>query len=222
MILHFKKIVNKLKFSNRVKGIFISNYKGCTCLQTFELATSVTNLDSIKISNIDNNHSELELEKIANSKNLLIYAHGDKDRLQCYYKIKYGEVQKDVFIPNKWWDFFGKSDRNVYFHVCHGANILASKPFNTIFKSWVSYKDEVYNVHGGDDRVIKINKMILNGISEALAKRKSPKALKLDIEIVYKSIQSNLFDEDNEYNVYTRTFITSIGHNVNILFSSHD
>jgi len=183
----------------------------------YELAKDVKNIEAIHISELESDETRLKLKRINSARKISIFAHGSSYPLNCFYRKFKSPNDEQIPIHNAWWAYINSSMQSVYFHVCHGARIIAKNDIlRNNFKAWVSYSNIVDSIQASFIPIRKIQRTFLYYLSEALRKRKNSKALKASIEAAYKNMESQLYDEGEYLPGYT-TLLTIVGKNMEIL-----
>jgi hypothetical protein len=218
LITFFKTIW--LKNKSKPTLVFITNSSSCPCAVTLRMA------DGVKIGNIFHLKSILPdvcpsnlFTNLNAAKRILIYAHGDGKRLECFYKDKSTGTEYKRYIPADWWTNLKPQKKPlIYFHVCYGAKILSnSNVLNGKFEQWVSYKAPVMNFNSVNTTVNQLNQKLLERTVNCVSNSNNPKALKAGLESVYKSIESEVHNLKHNSIPGYHQIITAIGNNVKSL-----
>ena len=209
-----KDLLNKKPVS-----LFISNSYRCPNYDLFLLNQNSKEANSILLIDTNSIDTINKLSKIRRTRNMMLYVHGNKVELKCFYRDLKNEVENDIFIENKWFKFVGKLQGNLYFHVCFGSQIIIqNEDLRKTFPNWVSYSNSVSSIHTSIPIIKEINRNLFNSISIAVSQRRNALALKNAVIGSYYFLKSDLVDIETARGVIGFTHLTmSVSENIRYL-----
>ncbi len=209
-------------FTPKTTAVFISASESCPCTYMLELARNVPSMRCIQLTDLNSEETVEQLSRIANARKVLVFAHGSGYPLNCYYlQAELNRVRK-IDIPNRWWpETFGPRQL-VYFHVCHGSEIIRhSDMVNNTFNRWVSYNHLVDSVQTSIGRIRSMQQTFLKALSRSVRKRSNAQSLRSSVEAAYKEMESDLHEQGKLAPGHT-AMVQMVGKNVHLLEHSHN
>jgi len=205
-------------------SVFITDSEDCPCYKKIRDVNGKT----FVLKDVTSQDSSDKVDKIKYFDNLMVFAHGDKKVLNFFYYEYNKGVERKVFIEENWWSSLSNKKRNIYFHSCHGAEILVkNNVLKKFFSAWVSYNNKVYGFYSSNTKINNIQRRFYEMVRAEVKKKKSPKALKTAIEGAYFSLKGDLEDlsvqdpnNSGLYKDYIVPIVASVGKNISSLYYS--
>jgi hypothetical protein len=212
--------------------VFISDSAECPCAKAYELVKEEGSIGVVRFVNPDSPEESTEIAKMNRFKNLVVFMHGDEARKRFFY-LRYDTVGQRNFpasIRDEWLAIFRKKDRNIYFHVCNGADILRRNPtIKPLIDNWVAHQDIVYGFHSTHPKIRALRKKFFRVVHRMTTDRVSPRSLESAVLAANYEIKADLTDLSKQHDPgkncnkdYVLHIITTIGKNIRSLSTSEN
>ena len=127
--------------------------------------------------------------------------HGREDSTLAYYKSNATDYDTNTLIQSAWWENLAFGQNILYFHVCHGTNILRKGELQKLFPNWVSYNDEIAHTISGHDVVREKSESFMSQFNSFFQSADDTKTFYEQTKSLYKGMIEELNDHQGAYSI---------------------